>query len=283
MIRQAKKLTSQLDKLATTIQSQHKALGIPKKIAMDFAYRCDILSDGIEKRALDEYDPVQEEGFDPEDIGREDAGPLFQFDSDEDYMDENFTAQEFRELRELQESGRRSDVQLEPRLPREGKQASYKKSLSRLRKMASEMGNVHSVSRCIDALELCCSRLENQSDNDSVDKICKLLERHVASLKKFRELLIAQEGSGEHSWEVETCAETALGAVEEILPYLKSFVSEIVEIDETSPISKMLSEDQIEEGSERLTKLLSLGAKILSDALKQASGKSIEKEANAPF
>lgn len=283
MIKNAKKITSQLDKLATMIQGQHKALGVPKKIAMDFAYRCDVLSDGIEKRALDEYDPVQEEGFDPEEIGREIDGPLFQFDSDEDYLDENFTAQEFRELRELQESGRRSEVQLEPRPPREGKQGGYKKSLNRLRKMASEMGNVHSVSRCIDAIELCCSRLENQSESDSVDKICKILERHIASLKKVRELLIEQEGSGEHSWEVDACAETALGAVEEILPHLKSFVSEIVETDETSPISKMLSEDRIEEGSERLTKLLSLGAKILSDALKQASGKSVEKEANASF
>ena len=42
-------LTSDLDKIATFFQKRGFLVGIPKKVAMDFAYRCDLLSDAAEK------------------------------------------------------------------------------------------------------------------------------------------------------------------------------------------------------------------------------------------
>jgi len=90
----ARQVTADLDKLATLFQDQWEALGIPQKIAKDFAYRCDMLSDAIEKRA----------GFDPSQIGEETSGPQ-EGDSDESYMNQQFSQQENRELRERQEGG----------------------------------------------------------------------------------------------------------------------------------------------------------------------------------
>jgi hypothetical protein len=102
----ARSVTNTLDRIATLMQNEWKTLGVPQHIAADMAYRCDLLSDTIEKRAgldrtaLSEFDPKQEKGFDPENIGEEKSGPLEQVDKDEPYMRSEFTQQENRELRE---------------------------------------------------------------------------------------------------------------------------------------------------------------------------------------
>lgn len=50
MSRQDTKLfTSNLDKIASLIQERGHLLGIPEKVAMDFAYRCDLISDAAER------------------------------------------------------------------------------------------------------------------------------------------------------------------------------------------------------------------------------------------
>ena len=50
MSRQDTKLfTSNLDKIATLIQQKGHLMGIPEKVAMDFAYRCDLISDAAER------------------------------------------------------------------------------------------------------------------------------------------------------------------------------------------------------------------------------------------
>ena len=64
---------------------------------------------GTGKQALTEYDPVDEKkvaphNFDPEEIGKEDAGPL-EDEPDEAFMKSEFTQQENRELRERQQDG----------------------------------------------------------------------------------------------------------------------------------------------------------------------------------
>ncbi len=103
-------VTADLDKLANHFHSNWAAMGVPQKIAADFAYRCDLLSDqvdkfaGIDRKALTGDDPVKEPGFNPEEIGQEKSGPQEQ-EGDEGYMSQQFSQQENRELRETQEGG----------------------------------------------------------------------------------------------------------------------------------------------------------------------------------
>ena len=128
----AREVTRTLDRLANLFQAEHKTLGVPVKIAQDFAFRCDLLSDqiekvaGISKAALSELDVVKEKGFNPEEIGEEVGGPQ-EGDADEKpYMSGEFTQQENRELREMQEDGDLgSTVNEEPQAPQSGKQASF--------------------------------------------------------------------------------------------------------------------------------------------------------------
>lgn len=51
----ARRLTSMLDRLASVIQENPDILGVNSKIAQDFAYRCDLLSDAIETRAVQNF------------------------------------------------------------------------------------------------------------------------------------------------------------------------------------------------------------------------------------
>ena len=131
----ALQVTTDLDRLATLFQSEAETLGITKKIAQDFAYRCDILSDHIEKKAGIRRDAdgslkdpelaklasdlrkkaemvppsnytmedVKPNEFNPAEIGEEQSGALLR-NSDEPYMDV-FKQDEFDQLREVQQNG----------------------------------------------------------------------------------------------------------------------------------------------------------------------------------
>ena len=126
----ARSVTQTLDRVASLFQQDWKSLGVPAKIAQDFAYRCDLLSDRVEKMAaqdktaLTELDVFKEPGFDPEEIGEEKGGPL-EMDSDESaYMDDHFTQQNNRELRErVEDKDLGMSVIPEPQSPKPGKQA----------------------------------------------------------------------------------------------------------------------------------------------------------------
>ena len=48
----ATQVTSDIDRIASLIQEQHVALGIPERVAKDFCYRCDLVSDAVERRAM---------------------------------------------------------------------------------------------------------------------------------------------------------------------------------------------------------------------------------------
>lgn len=126
-------VSNTLDSVATLFQQDWKTLGVPEKIAKDFAYRCDLLSDrvertaGVDRKALSELDVVKEPGFDPEDIGMEQSGPLEAVDSDEPFMNGEFTQQENRELRERVQDGDLGMQPVEdPQSPQAGKQAFEK-------------------------------------------------------------------------------------------------------------------------------------------------------------
>jgi RecA-family ATPase len=131
----ALQVTADLDRLATLFMSETETLGLPEKIAKDFALRCDILSDHVEKRAgvertedgslkdpeLAKYasalskraqmDPkknytmedVKPNEFNPAEIGEEQSGALLR-NQDEPYMDV-FKQDEFDQLRQVQQDG----------------------------------------------------------------------------------------------------------------------------------------------------------------------------------
>jgi len=129
----ALQVSSDLDRLATLFQSETDTLGVTEKIAKDFALRCDILADHVEKKAgverdedgtikdpdLNKYasalskraqmDPTKNisidhgSGFNPAEIGEEQSKALLR-NQDEPYMDV-FKQDEFDQLREVQQNG----------------------------------------------------------------------------------------------------------------------------------------------------------------------------------
>lgn len=116
----AQKIASNLDALASLFQEQHKILGVPPKVANEFAYRCDLLSDHVEKRAglqrkatVDPKSNTTEtkllpESFDPAEIGEEETKPPLR-NADEPYMDA-FRQEEFDQLRHVQQKGEFSNA-----------------------------------------------------------------------------------------------------------------------------------------------------------------------------
>jgi hypothetical protein len=94
--RAAKAITNDLDRLAQLFESAHAQLRIPEKVAKDFSYRCDLLSDYLEKAAADDEDAV-------EDIVDGDVEKVT--DPDEPYMDDKTEQDELTELGDMVDSG----------------------------------------------------------------------------------------------------------------------------------------------------------------------------------
>lgn len=92
-----RRVTANIEALASLVQYHHESLGIPKAAAMDFATRCDMLSDYLDKRRTAGY-------FDPSEIAVEVPGPEV-FDANNPFMEGHFTQGNFRELDEKQMSG----------------------------------------------------------------------------------------------------------------------------------------------------------------------------------
>ena len=93
----ARRVTATLDSLASMFQNHAASLGIPQKVAMDFATRCDLLSDSIDRRKQAGY-------FDPSQIGEEVDGPEV-YDENNPFMVGEFTQEEKRNLSEKQMAG----------------------------------------------------------------------------------------------------------------------------------------------------------------------------------
>jgi len=145
----AMKIGADFDKVANLVTHMHEVLGIPEKIAMDYARRTDYLSSLIErnagldprnKQALTEdpnlkVDYPVKPGFDPEEIGEEVSGTL-EGDADEkSYMGDNFSQQENRELRERQEGGDLAKLQVidDEQSSTPGRQATLDETLSKFK------------------------------------------------------------------------------------------------------------------------------------------------------
>jgi hypothetical protein len=129
----ARNLTAALDNIAQVVQNRAALLGLDKRTATDFAYRCDLLSDAIERTASanfplsrqaadahgkgndDEGMSVEhgEGGFDPNLIGDEVSGPLEIIEPpSEPWMAGHFTQEKYHVLGELQEAGELGPVHL---------------------------------------------------------------------------------------------------------------------------------------------------------------------------
>lgn len=147
----ARAVTADLDNIAQLVEKEHRILGIPPAIAMDFSRRCDMISDAIERKA----------GFDPEEIGVEKSGPHMQ-DSDEDYMVSQFSQQENRELREITEDDELG--QQEEQTPSPGVQASFRGLVNALQR-----GN-YNDSRVATALALATKVAEEGEEEEEEDE-----------------------------------------------------------------------------------------------------------------
>ena len=94
--RGARNLTATIDRIASAVQENAAMLGIDPKIARDFAYRCDLISDAVETTAVANF-PRRASEVDPSDIGEEVPGPLVD-GLDDVELDDHFTQKEFSEV-----------------------------------------------------------------------------------------------------------------------------------------------------------------------------------------
>ena len=127
----AVKCAGLLDAAASAIQSNFQVVGLPQKIALDFAYRCDLLSDaldtslkaaadaaGVSKEAYtqgplmggpptgdDNTNAGPPQPMNPKIIGEQDVTPPITNPDEAGYMRKNFIQEEFNELRHFQEDG----------------------------------------------------------------------------------------------------------------------------------------------------------------------------------
>ena len=205
----ALKVSATLDRIASLFENSFDSLGIPEKIAKDFAFRCDLLSDtiesnvGVDKQALDGLDPVLEPGFNPDDIGREVGGPL-EDGGEHAWQEGEFSRQEHRELRDLQESGAISDVNEDPRSPAPGRQAKEEekeeekeekseeksdessekeKEMEKKEEELKEQRENHKQSALEDAI----SRLSKQADGSAIAQCSALRDQLKICCVKLQE------------------------------------------------------------------------------------------------
>jgi hypothetical protein len=273
----AKAVTSRLDQIANDIQKHHVNWGVPEKLAADFAYRCDLLSDYLEKQAgitrekqaLTEYDPVDEPkaigGEDPEQIGEEHGGPLRQ-DTDEAFMRQEFTQQENRELRERQEDGDLgTQTNLEPQKPTPGKQADLDESIDRLTKQACD-AQLRTLGDLEDDLKVAAASLD-LSGGGAVSGAVKKL---AGSVGKARDSLITANAHGFAGPIVIDESERLAGAVNEVLPYISSLSDSLKESKtSSSPTTQLRNQEIVEASADRIGRLIDLAVKITDDCGKK--------------
>lgn len=108
----AREVTATFDRMASLVQEQCALLGVEPRIAKDFAYRCDLMSDAVETTASRNFPitaaneeglSLPNDGWDADQIADKTPGPE-QSESDEPYM-ATFNEVEHHELGDKEESG----------------------------------------------------------------------------------------------------------------------------------------------------------------------------------
>ena len=238
----AQQVTTDLDSIANTIAKNASAWGIPAKIANDFAYRCDLLSDALEKMA-----GASNSGWDPEQIGVEQGGPQ-RADADEGYMPGEFSQQENRELREKQEGGGLGmSTTLAPRPPSAGKQADIDASTARLAQQACD-AQLSTLGGLEDALK-------RASVSVNVAGVSGDVTRLASAVGSARDTLILASTLGAASTVALDESARLASTVNEVLPYLAVL----------GDTSKTSSTAQVAAASDRIGRLIRLAVQIADD------------------
>lgn len=309
-------VTSDLDKLANLIAGERQpdgtysggafaTLGIPEKIAYDFAWRCDVIADAIEKKAVENdevhgvrlaEDDEEAEESDKEAAAKSAAPEWAQPAKDETgtsveptgespnwdanavadnvggphkmEADEPYMSGEFaqQKFHELR------DKQQAGQIPGADRMAS----LSKLSKMVA--GSSHMELRSLsDRLKGCLAKLE-ASKGQGVAPLIAGAKKQVAAMDALADMLIKLDSTGEGSPELLVAADKVSTAVGEILPHLE--MVEVSSADQTSPSAMLEHEQLLADGT--IAKLVNLAGKITDDAMKSVKGgDKADKEASA--
>ena len=158
----ALEVTQALDRVANLFQADFESLGVPKKFAHDFALRCDMMADHIERTAA-----ASNGGWDPKQIGEEVSGPEESNSDESAYMGGEFTQQENSELREDQEAGKLPKGVPEEQSASPGQKAKQAAELRRHLQAAVLSG---ASARKIQALALAAQVAEEEEEGDEEGK-----------------------------------------------------------------------------------------------------------------
>lgn len=203
------------DQLANLYQTDYAALGIPARIAMDFAYRNDLLADYIMREAGINPKNAQ---FNPAEIGVGVSGPS-EFDADEPWMKGEFTQQENRELREDQEGGDLGFKVVDG--PQAGKQASFE-----------VMGRRAAVRQVVAAEKTVHEAALNVAGSKNRSLVAGLTNL-AASLMRIQAGIISGTASA-------TKVASVLNTVSKIMPHVAAAEVEDDE-DEVKKVARMIS------------------------------------------
>lgn len=317
----AKSVTADLDRLADLVQHRFEVLGLPEKVAQDFAHKCDLLADHIEQHAIhlageapeEEDVEVEEEvvakkaarkskrsgeeaeepvaapakktkksevptpapmpgkkapkksaaaknetgesvepgpanqGFDANQIGDTQSGPLEILPPVESWMSPFFSQKWFAQLRDKQQKG---DIGF-----------FVSASMARLRKLASVVG----LSDVLDTLKVVHARLDASTISE-VKALAAAVKRQVAVLNDLVDANLKAQATGDFDPGLLTAIEIVQNAVAEQLPYLQEVVSGT---NVTSPIALL----EMQRATGGLKDLVEMGAKVVEDAVKSLSPK----------
>lgn len=270
-------VTGHFDTVAAGIEKNAAAWGIPTPIAQDFVRKIDVLAGIIEANANVRRDKegnlLDNKGnvvtaftrlaaeWPPEEIGREDAGPL-EGDSDEPYMKGEFTQQEKRELSDLQEGGNLAAPSTAPRNPTPGKQA-LDASLAKLSKLASE-SEIHSLGGLSTNLKMCSARLKG-SGLGNLGGLAGNVSKVADVLDKIQKQLIDADADGGMDILAAAEAAGAINAVEEIQPYLEELSFSVQGIKAgSSPTAQLAAEEYVKGTEGKLSRLVALATTIVT-------------------
>lgn len=254
----ARKIVGDMDRIAALLLEEHESLGIPARMARHVAHSIDQCSDmvdrkagiqrnaeGIEIKAGDGSDqpPVKDEnvtedhsgGFDPAEIGQEDATPP-QTEPDEPYMKDNFIQEEFDQLRGLYESG-----MLSPRAAflKDVRQKVHEAAIKYVKAARGKTGTSDpSVALDGAAADLAPVR-------DSLQKARAILEASVSELKKVGQLqeeetAVLNKLSGDILPALRAKEEAVSGAINSIIAFQAKFRTTAPGGDVSEAVGSML-------------------------------------------
>jgi DNA topoisomerase-1 len=186
----ALQVVNTLDRIASLMQEGWETLGVPQRVANDMAYRCDLLSDHIEKTA-GLQPSVPNQGFDPSSIAEEEVSAL-EFDADEPYTRDNFRNTEKRQLREKQEAGGLPEADQTPVTTYNGgKNASVKKLVPLKKTEFAKLDAVVSGMRTPEALAALETLVGNELTPSQVAQVSASVQNHRYFLAKRLEGLLS--------------------------------------------------------------------------------------------